>query len=111
MARYHYVILCQAVPGREAEFDEWYDTRHLHDVRRMDGVVSARRFNLDFQKVYDLDAPQWHSMTIYELDCDDPQALLDRIVTASKTAAMPLSDAMTKLGMVQVVAHQMSALD
>ena len=104
MARYQYVVLVQAVAGREADFDEWYDTQHLADVKRVPGVVSAKRFNIEFQKVYDLDAPQWRAMVIYEIETDDPKRFLDTISSLSGTAVMPSSDAMTKHGLVQVVA-------
>ena len=108
MARYHYVVLVQAIAGREADFDEWYDTQHLADVKRVPGVVGARRFAIEFQKVYDLDAPRWRAMAIYEIETDDPKSFLDNISKLSGTAAMPSSDAMTKQGLVQVVALPVS---
>jgi hypothetical protein len=110
MARYHYVVLAAAVPGREAEFDEWYDKRHLADVAKVDGIVSGCRFNIVFQKVYDLDAPQWHSLTIYEIETDDPEAFLAHISSKAGTEAMPLSDALTKVGMIQVVGRAMGEI-
>ena len=105
MARFTYTVLSRAVPGREDEFAEWYSTQHLADVRRMPGVVGAKLFRLDFQRVYDLDAPQWTLMTIYELEGDDHETIIDRIKAASGSAEMPASDALTKLGMVQVAGH------
>jgi hypothetical protein len=107
MARYHYVILSRTVPGKEAQFDEWYDKQHLADVAKVDGIISGRRFNIVFQKVYELDAPQWHSLTIYEIETDDPEGLLARLSSMSGSEAMPLSDALTKMGMIQVVGRLM----
>ena len=104
MPRYHHFVLLRAVPGREAEFDAWYDGRHLADVARIDGVVSARRFNIDWQKSRDFDAPQWRSLAIYEIEADDPHAVLAAISAVSETDAMPLSDAMTKEGMLRLLA-------
>jgi hypothetical protein len=103
MARYQYVILGQAVQGREDEFDAWYDNQHLGDVARIRGVVSARRFNVEWQKTTELEAPHWRSLAIYEIEADDPRAVVAAISAASGTEAMPISDAMTKSGLVQVL--------
>lgn len=111
MASFQYVILSRSKPGREEEFAAWYADQHLPDVCRMPGVASARLFRIGLQKVYDLDAPQWTLLTIYELDGEDPQAIIDSIVAVSGSESMPLSDALTKEGMVQVVGQQIAAID
>jgi hypothetical protein len=106
MALFQYVILSRAAPGREEEFVAWYRDRHLADVCRMPGVVSGKLFRMDFQRVYELDnAPQWTLMTMYELEGDDPEPIIDSIRAASGTKAMPSCDALTKAGMIQAVGH------
>lgn len=110
MARFHYVILSQAVPGREAEFDSWYDDTHLADVVRVDGVVSARRFNIETAIVTEFDAPQWRSVAIYEIESDDPVAVMDAIADAAKTPAMLVSTAFSRSGMVQILASETKAV-
>lgn len=109
MPRHHYVILSQAEPGREAEFDQWYDTQHLSDVCKVDGVVSARRFIIDVQKVTELDgAPRWTSLAIYEIESDDPTGVMNAISEVAGSDAMPLSDALSQTGMIQLLAHQVA---
>jgi hypothetical protein len=110
MARYHYAILSRSKPGQEEEFVNWYAQQHLDDVCKMPGVVSGKLFRLGLQKVYDLDAPVWTLMTHYELEGDDPQAIIDSIVAVSGSEIMPLSDALNKDGMVQVVGQQIAAI-
>ena len=106
MARFQYVILSRAAPGREDEFVAWYRDRHLADVCRMPGVVGGKLDRMDFQRVYELDAaPQWTLMTIYELEGDDPAAIIDTIRAASGTESMPATDALTKAGMIQAAGH------
>lgn len=62
-----------------------------------------------FQRVYELDeAPQWTLMTIYELEGDDPEPIIDSIRAASGSGAMPASDALTKAGMIQAAGHQIA---
>jgi hypothetical protein len=68
-------------------------------------VVRGQLLRLDVQRVYDLDAPAWTHMTIYELDTDDPEALMATIRGLSGSDAMPMSEALTKAGMVQAVGH------
>jgi hypothetical protein len=104
VARYSYVVLTRAVAGREAEFTRWYDERHLADVLRVRGIVSARRFDLVEQKTTNLDAPQWNSLAIYEIESDDPQAVMSAISALSGSTAMPLSEALNKDGMIQLLA-------
>ena len=105
MARFKYIVLSRAHPGREEEFAEWYASQHLGDVARMPGVVGAQLVRLDFQRVYEIDAPQWTLLTQYELEGDNPEAIIDSIKAASGTEAMPMSDALTKAGMIQAAGH------
>ena len=96
-------MLARAVEGREQEFDSWYDGQHLADVAKVAGVISARRFNVAFQKVYTLSLPSYRSMAIYEIETDDPEQFLADISKLSGTPAMPYCDAMTKDGLIQIV--------
>ena len=105
MARFKYVVLSCAQPGRDDEFVAWYKAQHLADVARMPGVVSVQLVRLDFQRVYDLDAPQWTLLTQYELEGDNPESVIDSIKAVSGTDAMPMSDALSKAGMIQAAGH------
>jgi len=110
MARFQYVILSRAHPGREEEFETWYREQHLKDVCKVPGVVSGRLHRMQFQKTYELDdAPQWQLMTIYELEGDDPAALVEAIRSRSGGAEMPSTDALNKAGMIQAVGQLISA--
>ena len=71
----------------------------------MPGVISGKLFKLDFHRVYDLDAPTWTAMTIYELEGDDPEEIINRVRDASGSEAMPATDAVAKVGMVQAAGH------
>jgi epsilon-lactone hydrolase len=110
MARFHYTILSRAVPGREEEFVAWYRDHHLADVCQMPGVVGGQVFRMDFQRVYDLDAaPEWTLMTIYELEGENPEPIIDAIRAASGSANMPTCAALDKSGMIQAAGHLIAA--
>lgn len=105
MARFTYVVLSRADPGREEEFIKWYTEQHMVDVMKFPEVVSGKLHRLDFQRVYDLDAPQWTCITIYELEGDDPETIVNNLRDASFTDAMRPTDTLNKAGMIQAVGH------
>ena len=72
---------------------------------RIAGVVSGKLVRLDFQRVYDLDAPQWTLLTLYELEGENPETIIDTIKAASGSDDMPTTDALTKAGMIQAAGH------
>jgi hypothetical protein len=40
------IMLAECEPGTEDEFNDWYNNVHLAEVTKVDGFVSARRFEL-----------------------------------------------------------------
>ena len=111
MARYTYVVLSQAQPGQDDEFRRWYVDQHLADVVKHPDVLSARLLVPDFQKTYDLNPPAYCLLTIYEIESDDPEGTVESIKALAGTEAMPMTDALNRSGMIQVVAHQIAAID
>lgn len=109
MPRHQYVILCQPVAGRETEFEDWYNNQHLADVVKIDGVVSAQRFKITAQRGDD-NSPAWQSLAIYNLDADDPEAVMDAIAKAAGGPEMPISEAMSRDALVQILAQQVAAV-
>ena len=87
------VVFTNPVEGGDAEYNDWYDHRHLADVLRVPGIRSAQRFGLgDVQR---MPAPHpWKYMAIYEVETariDDVAASLNRL---AGTNEMPMSDAL-----------------
>ena len=102
MARFTYTILSRAIPGREEEFKAWYRDQHIKDVLAMPGVVRGQLVELGFQRVYDLDAPRYTLLTIYELEGENPEPIINALRDASGSEHMPATDALDKSGMIQV---------
>jgi hypothetical protein len=42
--RYVLVVMADAVPGREAEFNDWYSNVHIPDLLTIPGLRAAQRF-------------------------------------------------------------------
>lgn len=66
-----YVETMPVSPDKEADYHSWYDRTHLAQILSVDGVVSARRF-----APTNGDGP---FVAIYELDCDDLDAVVARL--------------------------------
>jgi hypothetical protein len=95
MRRYQWVILTRAVDGRVKEFEEWYDKRHIPDVKAIPGIVSAVRYKVLQNAALGSEAPNWDSVAIYEIEADDPQVVISAITAAANTPAMPISETLS----------------
>jgi hypothetical protein len=68
------IIYLETTPvssDKEAEYHKWYNDTHLAEICSVDGIVSARRFAPS-----DGNGP---FIAIYELDCDDLDAVVQRL--------------------------------
>lgn len=45
--RFVYIVFADPVPGRESEFNDWYQNTHLGDLVQLDGWEGAQRFMLE----------------------------------------------------------------
>lgn len=92
MPRYKMLVLTSAVEGREDEFNEWYQSRHLPDVTAVPGFQSAQRFKL--AKVLSAGADAKPYLSIYEIETDDLDATISEMRGRARTERMPISLAM-----------------
>jgi hypothetical protein len=79
------LVLSNPVPGMEDEFNEWYSDRHVHEILRVPGYVSAQRFRVTRHRVGgagDSGAPApFQYLALYEVE-GDPQEILARFEEA-----------------------------
>jgi 2-methylcitrate dehydratase PrpD len=87
MSQYKLVALTNPVEGREDEYNDWYNNRHVHDVVNVPGFVSAQRFKARSESTH-------RYLAIYEMECDDPIAAFATLGQLLGTDAMPLSEAL-----------------
>lgn len=86
MARYKLVAHSNAVAGREADFERWYESRHMPDMLAVPGFISAERFTAVGESPYQF-------LAIYEIESDDIFGTLAEIGKRAGTDAMPINDA------------------
>jgi hypothetical protein len=67
------VALTTPLPGKEAEFHDWYQNTHLKEITSVPGFQGAQRFQL-VAKLMGNDPNTY--LAIYDAEVDDPGALL-----------------------------------
>jgi hypothetical protein len=90
MAQYCFVVITDALPGREEEFNAWYDQQHLADVLRVPGFVAAQRFKLAQPE----NSLPGRYLALYEIETEDPEAALAELTKRSGTEQMIMTEAM-----------------
>ena len=98
------VVLSDAVPGREDEFNEWYDTLLLRKTVQLDPFFSGQRFELEGVNPPTAEWPKFRYLAIYEIPegrLDEAKAAMARqyeerreALDAGRTPEVPLSPAL-----------------
>lgn len=91
MPNYKMLVLSQPKPGRDAEYNDWYQHQHLAQVVAIPGIVSARRFR--FARSLN-DTPASPYAAIYEIETDDIDAVLHELRTRAGGESLVVSDAL-----------------
>jgi hypothetical protein len=95
------LVFSNPAKGREDEFNSWYSSRHLVEVCAVDGVVSARRYELAQMELPDKDeapvqlpAPTHRYLAVYTLDDRDPTLVMKDFVARVAIGEMDLSESL-----------------
>jgi hypothetical protein len=91
MPDYKFVVFTNAVEGKDAEFNSWYDEVHLGEVVALPGFVAAKRFRI--HPAGETPLPHRY-LAIYDMSTDDPQATLATLTDAAASGALHMSDTM-----------------
>lgn len=91
MGKYILIVTANAQPGEDDEFNRWYDDQHLGDVCQVPGVAGAKRFSSDPSSPHPTPA---NYMTIYDLETDDPGAVVAEISRRGAVGEFPVSPAL-----------------
>ena len=92
MATHRLIVFTKPIPGKEAEYNKWYDEVHLKEVLEVDGFVAAQRFAVaDAQIGGDSSAAEKY-LAIYEIEADSVEEALASL--AGSADKMNMSDAL-----------------
>ncbi len=79
------MAMANAVPGREKEFEDWYSSRHVHEMMQAPGIVSAQCFVLTDLQRYKGTQP-FRYMALYEIEGEEVRATIDYLISHAGTA-------------------------
>ena len=91
MGKFLMVVTSGAKDGRDAEYNDWYDTTHLHDICSIPGVTSGRRYDAIPQSPNPQPAPY---LAIYEIEADDPGTVMGEMMRRAQAGEFVMSDAL-----------------
>ena len=73
MAKCKLIALTTPLPGKEAEFHDWYQNAHLPELCTIAGLQGAQRYPL-VAKMMGSDENPW--LAIYDIEVDDPMSFM-----------------------------------
>lgn len=76
--------------GRDQEYNEWYDREHIRDVCAGVGFISAKRYRVVPSSPETPPAPY---LAIYEIETDDPTAVLADLLRRANAGEIGVSPA------------------
>lgn len=96
-----HLVFTNTSPGREAEYNDWYNQEHMFHALLAHGFVTAQRFELVLDGLEPLgirraDPCLFKYLTLYGLQTDDLRASEDDMhkYAVGEKPGMPMSDAM-----------------
>lgn len=93
MPKFKFFGFTNPVPGREDEYNEWYDNTHLSDLLKIPGILSAQRYRLTDEQRSPGPCP-YKYLAVYDCEADHVGSIIAELAARSGTADMPISDAM-----------------
>ena len=91
MATHLFIAFSNPVPGREDEYNTWYDNVHVPEVNAIPGYISGQRFKLVANTTGEMPGQY---LVIYEMETKDPIAAYDGITKAMESGKMIVSNAL-----------------
>lgn len=98
MADHLLVAISNAQPGRDDEYNTWYETIHMQEVLALPGFVSAQRFA---PAPLSADGPNRY-MAAYEIE-GDPDAAMGGLMSAVRGGKLNMTDAIDGKTVTMVV--------
>jgi hypothetical protein len=93
MPKYKLVVFTTPVPGRDQDYNDWYQNIHLRDLLAIDGFKSAQRFRLKQAVVPE--PPPLPYLAIYEIETNDIDGAIKELIARAESGRIVVSDALS----------------
>jgi hypothetical protein len=90
--KYLLVGFGNCIAGREDEYHDWYNNRHMDDVLSIPGFGKGQRFAVHDTNVAGESKSPWQYLALFEIETGDLRETLDTLVKRSGTELMPASE-------------------
>jgi hypothetical protein len=101
MPAYQIHVLTNAAPGKEAEFNKWYNEIHVPEIVATPSFSSGQRFEI---KSHNGQAPAHRFLAIYDVTPGlDAGAALADLVARGSDGRFTMTDAMAPDAAIQIV--------
>ena len=87
------MVLTNPTPGKDAEYNRWYNDVHIPDVLNASGFVRAQRFKMAETQANPKADKTYQYLALYEIETDDIAASLKDLQSRGGTPDMIMSDA------------------
>ncbi|MDB5577030.1 MAG: hypothetical protein JWR80_2206 [Bradyrhizobium sp.] len=91
MAVYKLIAFTDPLAGRDEEYNDWYNNVHLSDVVAIPGFISAQRFVVKIATAGEIKNKY---LAIYDMETDDPAALMAEVGRRVGSGHVVLSQAL-----------------
>jgi hypothetical protein len=92
MARHVLIVLSNAAAGRDDEFNDWYNNRHLPDVLSVEGFEAAQRFRLSDEQLRPGEPLPHRYLAVYDIDAPELATPLRLLLSGVMDGTIPLSE-------------------
>lgn len=92
MQRCKLIVLSNAKPGCEDEYNDWYTDVHLADMLQVPGIVGAQSFRRILNQ-HDPGPYRWAYMALFECENDNVKQVVERLRGRSGTESVPIRGA------------------
>ena len=100
MAQYLVLIKSNAVKGREADYERWYNDIHLPEILARDGFTGGQQFRVEEGHP---EAGRFSHFVAMDLKTDDPEAALAALGEAFASGDMTPTDTLDPDGEVEAL--------
>lgn len=96
---YFLLVFSDPAPGKEAEYNRWYDREHGPDVTSIPGFVSGQRFVYADRQLREVGLKKPRYLILYTVVTTDPAAVRDEIVRRAQNGQTRQSPTITNVKM------------